>query len=306
MDSNDEIARLRDRLIIAPRDTAAMRDLAVQLEAGGYLPGAIDICQRSLRVEPYDTDVLLHLGTLWTKAGDVARAGSWFERVLAIDPESAAAREGLQRLAAMPALPAAFIRALFDQYADRFDADLTGALNYRAPILVAQAVGRCGVGAMAADILDLGCGTGLSGAALKHFAKTLEGVDLSPGMLAKARLRAIYDALAIAEAVEFLRRADRSWDVIAAVDVLNYVEDLKPIFDAAGRRLRPGGFLVGTVEKRAEGGVMLTAKRRYAHGADYLPAALDAVGLALIECVEATLRTEGGSAVAGLIFTARR
>jgi predicted TPR repeat methyltransferase len=51
---------------------------------------------------------------------------------------------------------------------------------------------------------------------------------------------------------------------------------------------------------------MLTAKRRYAHGADYLRAALNAAGLALIECVEATLRSEGGSAVAGLIFTARR
>ena len=306
MDSNEAIARLRDRLIISPRDTATMRDLALQLAAAGYLPGAIDICQRALRVDPYDTEVLVQLGRLWTEAGEVERARSWFERALSIDPDCLEAAEGLRALAAMPALPPAFIRTLFDQYADRFDADLTGALNYRAPILVAEVLARCGVSEHSVDILDLGCGTGLSGAALHHFSRTLDGIDLSSGMVAKARTRGIYDVLEVGEALAFLDRAARSWDVIAAVDVLNYLENLKPLFAAARRCLNPGGFLVGTVEKREEGGVVLTPKRRYAHGLDFLTAGLEGAGLDLVEYSEATLRTEGGLAVTGLIFSAVR
>ena len=47
--------------------------------------------------------------------------------------------------------------------------------------------------------LDLGCGTGLSGAAFKDRAGHLTGIDLSPAMIEKARSRGIYDSLAVAD-----------------------------------------------------------------------------------------------------------
>ena len=81
------------------------------------------------------------------------------------------------------------MRRLFDQYAARYDAALTEHLAYRGPALLRDAVeavmraaGRpLRFGAM----LDLGCGTGLAGAAFRPLADWLVGVDLSPAMIAQ-------------------------------------------------------------------------------------------------------------------------
>jgi predicted TPR repeat methyltransferase len=301
-----EIERLRERLLLDPRDTESMRLLALRLEDEQDLPGAIDLYQRALRVDPYQLRPLLALGRLWTILGDAARARSWFERALALEPDNGEGLAGLSALDGPEILTPAYIRALFDQYADRFDADLIGALKYRAPSLVAALLGRCGVAEGSADLLDLGCGTGLSGMALKLFARAMDGVDLSPGMVAKAEARGIYDALSVVEAEAFLMGDGKSWDIIAAVDMLNYIGDLAPIFRAAAARLRPRGLFAGTVEKRIEGGQALSEKRRYRHGADHVRAALDTAGLTLVELSEAELRQEGGIAVTGLVFAARR
>jgi predicted TPR repeat methyltransferase len=305
-DARGEIERLRERLLLDPRDTGTMTALAGLLEAADDLPGAIDLYQRALRVDPYQLDVLVNLGRLWSILGDTVRARSWFDRALNVDPDCAEAETGLVALDNPDTLSPAYVRTLFDQYADRFDADLTGTLKYRAPDHVAELLARCGVGTASADLLDLGCGTGLSGLALRPFARAMEGVDLSPGMVAKARARNIYDDLAVDEAEAFLSRSGKSWDVIAAVDMLNYIGDLTPIFRAVAARLRPDGLLAGTVEKRAEGGQALTEKRRYRHGADRLTAAIAAAGLSLIELSEVDLRQESGAPVVGLIFAARR
>jgi predicted TPR repeat methyltransferase len=300
------IERLRERLLLDPRDTDAMRSLAAILEEAHDLPGAIDLYQRALRVDPYQIDVLAGLGRLWSHLGDSARARSWFERALAIDPDHDDAQSGLAALNAPEALTSAYIRTLFDQYADRFDADLVGTLKYQAPALVAALLARCGMAEGGADLLDLGCGTGLSGAALKPFARTMDGVDLSPGMVAKAEARGIYDTLAVDDAESFLAGAVRSWDVIAGVDMLNYLGDLAPIFHGVAARLRPGGFFAGTVEKRVEGGQALSEKRRYRHGEDHVRAALAMAELTPVELSEAVLRQEGGMPVARLLFMARR
>jgi predicted TPR repeat methyltransferase len=111
--------------------------------------------------------------------------------------------------------------------------------------------------------------------------------------------------LAVGDAEAFLAGAAESWDVVAAVDMLNYLGDLAPIFRGVAARLRPGGLLAGTVERRIEGGQALSEKRRYRHGEDHLRAALDAAGLVLVDLSEAALRQEGGVPVAGLVFAAR-
>jgi predicted TPR repeat methyltransferase len=297
--------RLRERLLLAPQDIEAMKELALLLEKSGDLPGAIDLYQRALRVDPYEMTVLASLGRLWAELGDAVRARSWWERAVSIDPDCREAITGLAALNENADLSPAYIRTLFDQYADRFDRELLHVLKYRAPALVASALERQGVAAQSADILDLGCGTGLSGLALKPFARRLDGVDLSPGMIAKARARAIYDSLAVAEAGAYLGESAERWNIAAAVDVLNYLPDLGPMFRAVAARLRPAGLLVGTVEKRPEGGAALTVKRRYAHGADHVREAILAAGMTLMEMSEDRLRNEGGAAVTGIIFAAR-
>jgi predicted TPR repeat methyltransferase len=299
----DEISVLRERLLIAPQDVGAMRDLAALLEAAGDLPGAIDLCQRALRVDPYETSIMLRLAGLWSALADLDRARFWFNRILAIDPDCTEAARLLAALEDSRSLTPAYIRTLFDQYAERFDTELTQVLHYKAPQLVAETLRRCLPEDGTADVLDLGCGTGLSGVALRPFARWLDGVDLSSRMIEQARARGIYDALAVDDAETFLMAANCNWNVVAAVDVLNYLGDLTVLFRLAAAKLARGGILAGTVEKAAAG-VVLTEKRRYTHGADHLAAAIEGAGLSMRVTTEAVLRTEAGAAVTGLIFAA--
>jgi predicted TPR repeat methyltransferase len=305
-EDDGDIMRLRERLFLDPHDVDAMRALAEALERLGDLPGAVDLQQRALRVDPYRTDSMLDLGRLWRQLANRERATSWYARALAIDPDCEHAASELVAMAAEGGLPDAYIRTLFDQYADRFDAELTGTLNYRAPALVAAMLEDLGVPEASAEILDLGCGTGLSGVALKRFAAALDGVDLSSRMVAEARRKGFYRTLHVGEARAFLGGAAASWDIVAAVDVLNYVGDLTPLFTAARARLPPGGLMVGTVEKSADGSTRLTAKQRYVHSREALSVALSDSGLSAAEVTDGTLRTEAGAPVAGLIFAARR
>lgn len=307
-DSNDpasRIERLRDRLWLAPNDIGTIVALADAHSALGDLPAAIDLYQRALRVDPVTLEALLGLAGCWNRLGEPARARNWLDRAQALDPESEAVRSALAALQADAAPTPVFIRTLFDQYADRFDEELTGTLRYRAPEAVAALLGEAGLPEKEAAILDLGCGTGLSGVALKHFARTLDGVDLSPGMIERARARRIYDRLSVGEADAFLRETESSWDLVAAVDVLNYVGDLTGLFRSAAARLVPSGRLIGTVERAEEGqGLVLTEKRRYAHDRAHLERSAAAADLNIVVCRVEPLRTEAGKPVEGLIFLA--
>ena len=82
------------------------------------------------------------------------------------------------------------------------------ALNYRAPALLRDAVeAACkaaGRPMRFGTMLDLGCGTGLAGEAFRAHVDWLVGVDLSPGMIAQARKKTIYDRLQAEDLSVFL------------------------------------------------------------------------------------------------------
>src|SRR5690348_4724110 len=102
------------------------------------------------------------------------------------DRQGAAVR--LARLGVLPpvAMPTAYIRSLFDGYAPGFEDSLVGRLGYRGPDLLVDALARAAPLTTLNSVLDLGCGTGLAGAAIRPHAKRLTGVDLSPRMLQAA------------------------------------------------------------------------------------------------------------------------
>jgi predicted TPR repeat methyltransferase len=160
------------------------------------------------------------------------------------------------------------------------------------------------------DILDAGCGTGLCGPLLRPFARSLVGVDLSEGMLARARRRGEYDELIAAEIVAFIAGRPGAFDVIASADTLVYFGALEPVLAAAVQALRPGGYLVFTLEDlqgEDEGATYrLNPTGRYAHSQGYLRRALEAAGFRPCTIERAGLRREGGDPVAGLLALAPR
>ena len=193
----------------------------------------------------------------------------------------------------------AYVAALFDVYAPSFDDSLRGFLAYRAPERLLEAV-RAALGPRRdLDVLDLGCGTGLAGPLLRPFARRLEGIDLSTGMLARARERGVYDALRAGEITAELSVSPVRHDLIVAVDVLVYFGALEVLFAHVARRLAPGGLFAFTVEKGDEPGYRLLPSARYAHHLDYLRECARAAGLRPVVEREATLRKQAGQPVIG-------
>ena len=250
------------------------------------------------------------LGEARLALADTAGAAEAFGRARALDPDDAlGAGLRLARLGAAPtgeAMSPAYVRTLFDQYAHRFDAALRGKLAYRGPELLHDAVARASTAlgrpcAFAAG-LDLGCGTGLAGVLFRDRVEKLDGVDLSPAMLAKAAALGLYARLEEAELGSALAAAPpASLDLIIAADTLCYVADLAPVFAEARRVLALGGLFAFTLETHDGDGVLLRDTLRYAHAAALARDLAAAAGLAVVLLDEASTRSEKGVPVPGLV-----
>ena len=291
--------------------------------ADGDVLGCADVAEQALALAPRYAPAWLVLGQaregLFRQTGETAhREGALvaFRAAHAIDPDDAlgarAHLAGLGDAEGLPALSPAYIRALFDGYAPRFERHLVEGLGYVGPALLRDALPAH---ARFAHALDLGCGTGLAGAAVRGHAGHLTGVDLSPGMLALARAKGCYDRLVEADIVAFLAaEPPNSADLCLAADVLIYVADLAPALAGIARVLRPGGLAALTVQspadpdggRRALGGASLSQDGRYAHTDAEVAAAVDGAGLDTLTLRPATVRSERGRPVPGRVAVLRR
>jgi predicted TPR repeat methyltransferase len=176
-------------------------------------------------------------------------------------------------------------------------------LDYRAPEMthvMAKAV--LGPKAPLQRILDLGCGTGLNGPLFRPLAQRLDGVDLSPGMIAKARERGLYDALEVAEIGRYLAACARRYSLVLATDVLVDFGDLSGVLSGVRRVLKSGGRFIATTELGAGAPFALGRAGRYVHNQDYVRWAAKAAGLGVAAAEAGTLRQEGGKPVAGMCY----
>jgi predicted TPR repeat methyltransferase len=283
---------------------------ARDLEAKGDLAGAADILTQTVELSPGYAAAWFLLGDLREKQGESAGAILAFEQAKAIDPED---RHGaslrLTRLgAAQVAMSDGYVRTLFDGYALTFDTALRTGLGYKAPELILDAVRAARPAMTFGAALDLGCGTGLGGAAFRPFCETLTGVDLSPAMVAQARTKNIYERLAEGEILEFLNAeaaAQSHYDLVIAADLFGYLDDLAPAFAATARVLAPGGLIAFSAETHDGDGVILRNTLRYAHSPTHVREALAAAGLQLVGLNFAQARSEKGVPVPGLVGVAR-
>ena len=213
------LAEAREAALLQPGDAHCALAHGEALLDAGRLPEAIGELQRTLRLDHESADARLALGRAWLAAGEGEKALDAFARLSGVDGEAALARAMLAR----PRSDAGYVRHLFDQFATDYDVRMISQLGYAAPGILRELAAMVLGPREGLAILDLGCGTGLSGMAFKDMARRLDGIDLSPVMIEKAHARRIYDHLAVGD-IE--AAPDGDYDLLLAADTLVYLGDL--------------------------------------------------------------------------------
>jgi predicted TPR repeat methyltransferase len=289
-------------------------DFARDLQLRGDLVAAADLFVQATDLAPGFATAWFTLGEVREQLGDREGAVLAFRNAQMNDPgDRNGAGLRLMRLGAaeVSAMPPTYVSALFNQYAPKFEAALTGDLGYRGPALLFKAVlaarAEARKPAFFKRAIDLGCGTGLAARAFAAQTDEIIGIDLSAKMIELASLTGLYAELEVAEVVEGLRdRPDASADLILAADVLVYLHDMAPLLTQITRVLVPGGVLALTAETHSGDGVVLGEGLRYAQSAAYVRGTIEAAGLTLNWLDAASARTEGGVGVPGLVVVATK
>ena len=344
---NEAEACFRRVIDLSPQHAGAYNNLGTVLRAEGLLSEAGAAYQKAIDLEPNFPNPFENMGNLLSQQGKVTEAVAYYSQAIVLNPDHPGCKKMLgialsclgQTEAAAnvfrewteqePENPVArhllaacsgkdvpnraadaYVKQVFDNFAERFEERLE-SLAYRAPQLVARAAaGVYGEPAGELDMLDAGCGTGLCGPLLQPYARRLDGVDLSPGMLERAKSTGCYDTLVEAELTDFIGSRKNAYDAIVSADTLCYFGDLQAVMTAVAGSLRSGGYFIFTVERTAQdeetmpAGFRINPLGRYSHRESYVRSALVEAGLQIKTVVQGVLRQEMGLPVAGLVVTA--
>jgi predicted TPR repeat methyltransferase len=141
-------------------------------------------------------------------------------------------------------------RALYDGWSQSYDAEVCEH-GYATPGRCAEALARFSQD-QTLPVLDFGCGTGLSGLALKLAGfSTLDGVDLSEEMLVQARAKRLYRRLDRIEADTVLSFEPGTYVAIAAIGVIGAGAAPISVLDMLMKALDKNGLLVLSLNDHA-------------------------------------------------------
>lgn len=247
------------------------------------------------------------------KKGKVSLAAKAYRECLELDPDDfGGAAIRLASLGEGPepdGAPAAYVATLFDQHAEVFDDILVEQLGYAVPLMVPDrltALKRNHFPRM----LDLGCGTGLTGEAMRARADFIIGVDLSEAILGIADERGCYDDLYLGEAVAFIQGWDEApFDLITATDVLPYLGSLDAMFHSVGKSLNADGVFVFSTETLSDEifgqrDWKVGPHQRFHHKLSYVESMLPAATMSVLHSEVIVVRTDEGDPQYGHLVVA--
>lgn len=296
---------------IDPNCPDAYNLLAVMYLAQERFAEARHCHYRGIVAAPDKVKSRIILGHAYYELGQIAEAIAVYNDWLLAEPGNPVAMHLLTAYCGKSApeqCSRQYIEQSFDAFAGDFD-QILEKLKYCGPHLAEAYLAGMSPAAASLNVLDLGCGTGLTGASIKTYADRLTGVDLSQAMLDRAAARQIYQQLHKADITDFLTTACDRYDLVTCMDTLIYFGRLDTVFRLIQLCLEANGLLIFSTEKLTAAnasGYQLNISGRYSHHQDYLTAALTDAGFRIEQLQDVPIRTELGHAIAGQFVCARR
>lgn len=298
---------LRTAIRINPRNAQAFNNLGNVYREENRPDEAVRCYRRALELKPRFVAAYHNLGVTLADQGQLEEALACYRRVLELAPADESVRHKVAALSGQPtpAAPKEYILELFEPYAEQFESHLQ-SLRYDTPRRLMELFERSLAQRTSFELgVDIGCGTGLSGAALRPVVNELWGVDISPRMIEKAREKGVYDRLMVADLGDFLRQLDRPLDVSICTEVFIYIGDLDPVFGLLSARTRPGGYFLFSTECHDGEGYVLRPSARYAQADAYVRRMLERHGFTLMAHKSIPLRVDREGSLPGSLFVAR-
>ncbi|MBQ8436334.1 MAG: tetratricopeptide repeat protein [Alphaproteobacteria bacterium] len=296
---SEALEEYRQALIINPQSAEACNNLGLILRDQNDLDEALGLFFNALSLKPLQDEISVNISeTLIIKYQSAPQdakkiADNWLKQY----PNNIFAQHTISALNGNNRTNnQEYTQKLFDNFAPDYEATLAN-INYQVPTQIRKIIGN-----ITGNILDLGCGTGLTGQLIKSTNNTLYGVDISSNMLQIAQQKNIYEQLEHQDIIQYLKNNTIKFEFIIAADVFCYISDLQPILELCSPT--PLCFSIESAEYIDN--YQITISGRYKHSPSYVKQLLSKYGYTQIAEYPLTLRNENHIPVQGIIFLAQK
>ena len=269
---SEAISSYEEALLNSGNNALLLNNLGNAYEAVGNKEKAIICFQKAIETDPKYADAHYNLGLLLEKLNRYIEAKKHFRLALEAKSDFEDAKHMLSALEGITtnSAPLAYVKNLFDGYAKNFENSLVKKLEYTIPEKLSKLILAKTQTRSYGAVLDLGCGTGLLGNYVKDKCEYLEGIDISPMMLRKAKEKKIYDSLKCVSITNYLAKANLYFHNIIATDVFIYIGELSQIFNYIKKRSKISGHFSFSTEHSNKDKYYLEKTGRYSHSRDYI------------------------------------
>lgn len=289
-------ASYNQAIALKPAYAEAHNNLGVALKELGRLEEAIASYEKATALKPDFATAYGNLGAAQKELGSSKEAIASYEKALKLKPNFLEAKHWIASLTGETtnSAPRDYVEKFFDHYANKFERSLVKNLEYKIPKIITKMITTKDLNSSLGSILDLGCGTGLTGVEIKKLCTKLEGIDLSKLMLEKAKEKNIYNKLTHGDIADYLLKEDLDFDYFISTDTFVYIGDLSDIFRLIKSRNRSGGKLVFSTEHRDKEMFILERTGRYSHSKKYIESLCEKFDYKLSYFEKSDLRKEKG------------
>lgn len=296
---SESLEEYRQAIIINPQSAEASNNLGIILKDIKEYEEALGLFINAFIIDPKREEYSINIAEtliIWHRQAP-ENAKKVAENWLKMDETNVFAKHLLASLKGENVEDSkVYSEKLFDNFADNYELVLE-KIAYSLPKRIRDLAGN-----VKDTIVDLGCGSGLVGQALKTPENQIIGVDLSQKMLNLAAEKKVYTKLIKSDAESFMQQHPQA-DLIIAADVFGYIGNLANIIN-----LLKGYNLIFSIEKLLSDtnqDYKLTETGRYQHSAEYIEKLLQTAGFTQIIPNNIVLRQENGQDVNGILYFAK-